>query len=415
MRRRSTPAPALLLTAAVFVVSVVAAPVSGAQDAEAGEDAPTIVVVLGSGASEGEELVIAGDGWGPSTMLAVTVCGNRGEAPGLDCVSQGPRFSSTPDGSMVYETTLVNPPASCPCVVHVRSVDSAFAAEASVPLAIEGIEARPEPPVVDPDPVVEPEPGADTLVVEAPLIVESVTVTGGGWRSWLGLANDRTLEVVVRNPNENDVGGLTMGFAWGRGPQPDNVVDVPLLGGIGAGDSVSLRRTFTVEMPAYGSYEIEGVIGRGLGSTSFDASFTTWPWAVIVLFAGLLIGSLRPLVPWIAKLRRRFERPAPAPAATSPELDVALREALVTHVTGRLDRLSGVALSSEERQLIAQDAGVDVVSDVLARVHLTSAEMNALAEHAVAEIMTALDDLYPEDAAEPAVEFAAGGTRNGSG
>ena len=209
-------------------------------------------------------LAIAGDGWGPSSTLQARVCGNGGEVPPLDCASLGPVFSSAADGSMVFEASLVNPPAPCPCVVHVRSVaGTGTVAEVRVPLDMVGV-AEPEP---EPEPEAAPveadesdsgsdEAEADDVISELPLAVESVSVRGGGWRAWFGLGGERRLEIEVRNPNEFDVAGLAVGFDWGRGSELDNEVDVPLLGGIGAGDSVQLTRTFSVDAPAFGTYQL---------------------------------------------------------------------------------------------------------------------------------------------------------------
>jgi hypothetical protein len=411
-RRPRIGVRSLLALALVVAVSVVAGSAAVGQDGEVDTDPLFVLVVVGNGASVGEQLVIAGAGWEPTTLIEAAICGNQGQNEAIDCVSLDDPFLTHADGSMVLNAAVVDPPTACPCIVRARSLDLLTEASTSLEIAprdeavqVDGAEvvqteetaAEPEPPAaVEPEPVVEPAP-----IVGAPLVVDVVSITGGGWRSWFGLASERSLEIVVRNTTDVDVDQPTLAFLWGRGPDPQNLVEVPVLGRIVAGQTVALVADFTVSAPTFGSYEIYGIVGPVRDTTTFESSFTTWPWALFAMAAALLLLVLVRIARRLRQRRAPVRRPDESPSNDHDLEAVSLEEVLIeeldTRLTAHLDLQAGAPLDAIERALIAQEVSVEIVGAVIARVEFPSEQISNLADVVVSEIMTVLETLPDSD------------------
>ena len=210
-------------------------PAAGAQEAgtsAATTEAPVISVPTGPQAI-GFGLQITGTGWAPFTTLSAAVCGNNGVRGSADCTSLGRSFFSQSDGGVVFEDVLGRPPSPCPCIVRVREIEGP--GEAKIPIEIEGMPA----PVTSSAALPAAELGP------AQLVVNEMSVGGGGWTSYFGLPSTRTLEVVVTNPSSIPVTTAVFAAAWGCGPDGSHLIEVPSAGEIGPGETVTLSADFS--------------------------------------------------------------------------------------------------------------------------------------------------------------------------
>ncbi|MEU9093764.1 hypothetical protein [Streptomyces sp. NPDC048428] len=116
-----------VLLAAILPALLLTAP--GAQAESPGAADPKPVVTLSEKqAGKGGEITVKGKGWRPDTLLMMLICGQstpaRGVIGGTNSCSNADGRAVTTDkkGSFTKKLPVAEPPAPCPCVVHVATV-----------------------------------------------------------------------------------------------------------------------------------------------------------------------------------------------------------------------------------------------------------------------------------------------------
>ncbi len=132
-------------------------------------------------------------------------------------------------------------------------------------------------------------------------------------------------------------------------------------------------------------------------TTAFESSFTTWPWALFVMAAALLLLVVVRIARRLRQRRAPVYRPDESPSndydLEAVSLEEVLTEELDTRLTARLDLQASARLDAIERALIAQEVGVEIVGAVIARVEFPAEQISNLADVVVSEIMTVLETL----------------------
>ncbi|WP_443035420.1 hypothetical protein [Streptomyces sp. BE230] len=109
--------PALLLTA------------TGARaESPSATDPKPVVTLSEKQAGKGGEITVKGKGWRPDTLLMMLICGQSTPARGViggtnSCANADGRAVTTDKkGAFAKKLPVAEPPAPCPCVVHVATV-----------------------------------------------------------------------------------------------------------------------------------------------------------------------------------------------------------------------------------------------------------------------------------------------------
>ncbi|MBO1336627.1 hypothetical protein [Streptomyces sp. VRA16 Mangrove soil] len=122
MNRRRARAPRLLT-----VLALVAALVAGAAPWAAAADGKPAVTLSRSQAGTGGSVTVKGTGWGSKALLMLLICGqsspDRGVIGGTNSCANadGLAVTTTAAGTFSKKLPVAEPPAACPCVVHVAT------------------------------------------------------------------------------------------------------------------------------------------------------------------------------------------------------------------------------------------------------------------------------------------------------
>jgi hypothetical protein len=306
MRRRTLFAP--LILAALVAVGIVASPAGAAGTATLD---PVSVPV-----KPGDVVPVTGVGWPAGQMVSVSVCGNNGVNGSANCaLSEASTFPITRDGTLSGRVYVTTPPAPCPCVLKVVSMGST--AQKQTPMQIEGapwsdeVAATTVPSNADEVPVTTYTPPDPTLRID------SVTIDDTSDRGTLfGASATRLLRLTVTNTGELPVKDAHMSLRYGKGDDPQMVVETPDIPVIAAGESITVDVPFELGALSYGDFTIAGDIGVVGNRVPFEGETSTWPWGLLIV-AFVLVQLL---VLWVLRRnrRKRLEREAELAAGPLP-------------------------------------------------------------------------------------------------
>ncbi|MFF3845540.1 hypothetical protein [Streptomyces sp. NPDC002328] len=187
--RAAAPAPARVLAAALlaFLLSALL-PLAWAGPAVAAGQ-PT-VQLSASQAAAGGSLTVTGGGWRPRALLTLLICGQATPARGVvggtnSCANADGRAVTTDaDGRFSRALPVSEPPAPCPCVVHVATT-TGTKAQADAVLQVTGHPVRPLP--------------AETTAGRLTVLTDPSLKGSDGLLTWFGAPPARTLTFTVGN------------------------------------------------------------------------------------------------------------------------------------------------------------------------------------------------------------------------
>ncbi len=304
MRRLALFAP--LFLAALVAVGSAALPAGAAGEAK--------LDPVNAPVRPGDVVPVTGVGWPAGQMVSVSVCGNNGVNGSASCaLTEASTFPITRDGTLSGRVYVTTPPAPCPCVLKVVSMGAT--AQKQTPLQIEGapwsdeVAATTVPPNVDETPAATFTPPAPTLKID------SVTIDDTSGRGTLfGASATRLLRLTVTNTGELPVKDAHMSLRYGKGDNPDMVVETPDVPVIGAGETVTVDVPFELGALAYGDFTIQGDIGVVGNRVPFEGETSTWPWGLLIV-AFVLVQLL---VLWVLRRNRRKRLEREAELAADP-------------------------------------------------------------------------------------------------
>jgi len=124
----------------------------------------------------------------------------------------------------------------------------------------------------------------------AQLAVADASIEGSGpWTSWLGARPDRELVVTFVNIGTVPVTDPELTLRFGKGPNPTDPVDAPVLGTLAPGERVTVRVALELPRFAVGTFAVEGSLPDLTVPVSFRAETSHIPWLVLVLPLLILI------------------------------------------------------------------------------------------------------------------------------
>ncbi|MFE7040615.1 hypothetical protein ACFU9X_14545 [Streptomyces atratus] len=112
------------LLPALLMLSATGADAAGTRAA----DAKPVVTLSKQQAGKGGDITVKGSGWRPDTLLMMLICGqstpDRGVVGGTNsCANaEGRAVTTGTEGDFSKKMPVTEPPAPCPCVVHVATV-----------------------------------------------------------------------------------------------------------------------------------------------------------------------------------------------------------------------------------------------------------------------------------------------------
>ncbi|MCX3063401.1 hypothetical protein [Streptomyces beihaiensis] len=204
MKRRSVPGPWLLTGRVLAVLAVAVALLVGTAawgtGAEAGARAQAAgrpsVTLSKSQAGAGGSITVRGAHWRPRTLLMMLICGQSSPSRGViggtnSCAnSEGRAVTTGADGSFNKRMPVAEPPAPCPCVVHVATVTGPKAqVDAVFKVAGHPVEALPEP----------------TANGRLSMVTDTRLDGSSGLLTWFGAPPSRTLTFTVGNVGSSPV------------------------------------------------------------------------------------------------------------------------------------------------------------------------------------------------------------------
>ncbi|WRZ09110.1 hypothetical protein OG959_23780 [Streptomyces sp. NBC_00385] len=300
--------PALLLTATG----------AGAEERSAADPKPAVTLSQKQ-AGKGGEITVKGKGWRPDTLLMMLICGQSTPARGViggtnSCANaEGRAVTTDKKGAFTKEMPVTEPPAPCPCVVHVATVTGEQAlADAVFVVAGHPVAALPK------------ETGDGKLAVLAATRLEG----DSGLLTWFGAPPSRRLVFTVGN--------------LGSAPVKDPVFQVGTAHGVYAAQweerqwrgTVEPGRKARIELPveltagAHGDYQISlkyGTkvlaeqpwgVGRPWGVTLFWILLCLVVPAAVFRIGMAIVDKVRPRTGHAAG-RRRAGGPSPRGPVTA--------------------------------------------------------------------------------------------------
>ncbi|WP_051108858.1 hypothetical protein [Actinomadura flavalba] len=296
----------------------------------------------------GETVTVRLTGWAAGNVV-VEVCGNEARRGTADCAvaTSATTFVQAKKTASVL-LTVAKPPIACPCVVAARPVTGGDPVTA--PLKIAGM-----------DRLSSPETGA--LADSRKLTVTRVSVAGGGLAPWVGGSAARTLRFTVRNDGRATLTDPPLSLAVGRGADPTTIVPAQPLGTLAAGEERAYEIPFTIAAPTFGRYSVRGEITTLDEPIAFTAHTSSYPWALP------LAGALLVLLSLVRALRRPARPPVIPADAPTPDRVISMNQVVAANVTRyrRERNLSPEALATALTRLTGHpwnpgplaDAGVD--------------------------------------------------------
>ncbi|MFP3991999.1 neocarzinostatin apoprotein domain-containing protein [Streptomyces sp. E11-3] len=183
----------MTVLAAVLALALALPPTLSAPSATAAEQ-PTIELSK-TEAGKGGSVTVKGEGWRPTTLLTLLICGQN-MIGGTNACANADGLAVTTDakGRFSKKLPVAEPPKPCPCVVHAATVTGAKAS-AQAELKVAGHPVKPLP---------KPEGGEKLQVLAATRLEGS-----SGILTWFGAPASRRLVVTIGNlgtaPVENPV------------------------------------------------------------------------------------------------------------------------------------------------------------------------------------------------------------------
>ncbi|MFE9855707.1 hypothetical protein [Streptomyces sp. NPDC005780] len=116
-----------VLLAAILPALLLTATGAGAEERSAADPKP-VVTLSQKQAGKGGEITVEGKGWRPDTLLMMLICGQSTPARGViggtnSCANaEGRAVTTDKEGAFTKKMPVTEPPAPCPCVVHVATV-----------------------------------------------------------------------------------------------------------------------------------------------------------------------------------------------------------------------------------------------------------------------------------------------------
>ena len=256
----------------------------------------------------GQTVTVTGTGWPVRQSVDATVCGADATSGTADsAVTATATMVATARGLLWAQFTPVLPPQPCPCVVLVTSTNSTY----SETIPVEVVGARTEP-------VHGIAPSSSPQVRLSGLRV----VGGATVASWFGGAAPRTLELRITNPGDRPVTPVLVG-RWGRGSDPENVIRMPTVRSLGAGQSTEIRARFALGAISVGAYAVQvqvQQVGRP-GAIVVSSSTSQWPMGLFAWGLVLLVLLIAILMAATRRRRRRGKaepQTGPGPPAAVP-------------------------------------------------------------------------------------------------
>lgn len=307
-----------VLLAAILPALLLTATGAGADERSAADPKP-VVTLSQKQAGKGGEITVTGKGWRPDTLLMMLICGQSTPARGViggtnSCANaEGRAVTTDKKGAFTKKMPVTEPPAPCPCVVHVATVTGEQAlADAVFVVAGHPVAALPK------------ETGDGKLAVLAATRLEG----DSGLLTWFGAPPSRRLVFTVGN--------------LGSAPVKDPVFQVGTAHGVYAAQweerqwrgTVEPGRKARIELPveltagAHGDYQISlkyGTkvlaeqpwgVGRPWGVTLFWILLCLVVPAAVFRIGMAIVDRVRPRTGHAAG-RRRAGSPSPRTAVTA--------------------------------------------------------------------------------------------------
>jgi hypothetical protein len=217
----------------------------------------------------GGTIRVTGSGFPPRSIVMAQLCGRNAVDGSSDCdVTGGQMVADTADGTFVTDLPVSLPPVPCPCVVWVS--DTAKSVDVQQPITVNGAPGPQSGPVATPR-------------TSTGLKIEHVSIAGGGWRSWFGLSDPRSVVVVVRNVGTAPYDKLELLITEGRGKDPSGFVRIPPVQRLDPGRTATVRARVDLGTAAFGNYTVKVRAGSDVHAPVRRSQTTVWPWGLIVI------------------------------------------------------------------------------------------------------------------------------------
>ncbi|MYW69103.1 hypothetical protein GTY65_34275 [Streptomyces sp. SID8379] len=240
MNRRSARAPRLLT-----VLALVAALVAGAAPWAAAADGKPTVTLSKSQAGTGGSITVNGAGWGSKALLMLLICGQstpeRGVVGGTNSCANSDGLAVTTDakGAFSKKLPVAEPPAACPCVVHVATATGEKAqADAAFQVAGHPVKALPK----------ESGNGQLSMVTDTRLEGSSGVLT------WFGAPPSRTFTFTVGNVGSTPVKNPVFQVGTSHGVFAPQWEEQQWRGTIRPGRKAQIELPVDLSAGAHGSY-----------------------------------------------------------------------------------------------------------------------------------------------------------------
>ncbi|MER7680859.1 hypothetical protein [Streptomyces sp. NPDC096934] len=200
-----------------------------------------------SEAGAGGSVTVTGSGWRPGTLLTLLVCGravpSRGVIGGTNSCANADGRAVTTDTKGDFEKRLpvTEPPAPCPCVVHVAAVTGGQAAADAV-LTVAGHPVEPLPK----------ESGAGRLAV----LTDTRLDGSGGVLTWFGAPPARHLVFTVGNLGTASVKDPVFQLGTAHGVFAPQWEDQQWRGTVAPGGKARISLPVELAAGAHGDYTV---------------------------------------------------------------------------------------------------------------------------------------------------------------
>ncbi|MGW2656067.1 hypothetical protein ACWC1D_20755 [Streptomyces sp. NPDC001478] len=251
-RGRSGPAapraarPRAAALAAALLAVLLPALLAAAPHAAAADPKPALTLSQKQ-AGKGGEVAVKGTGWRPDTLLMMLICGQstpaRGVIGGTNSCANGDGRAVTTDkkGAFTKKLPVAEPPAPCPCVVHVATVTGEQAL-ADAPFVVAGHPVAPLPK----------ESGEGRLAVLAATRLEG----DSGLLTWFGAPPSRRLVFTVGNLGSAPVKDPVFRLGVSHGVYAPQWEDRQWRGTVEPGRKALVELPVELSAGAHGDYQI---------------------------------------------------------------------------------------------------------------------------------------------------------------
>ncbi|MFE7354843.1 hypothetical protein ACFU8Q_16985 [Streptomyces sp. NPDC057543] len=322
-RRTAAPLLAALLGALLPALLMLCAPGADAVGATAA-DAKPVVTLSEQQAGKGGEITVKGSGWRPNTLLMMLICGqstpDRGVIGGTNsCANaEGRAVTTGAKGEFGKKMPVAEPPAPCPCVVHVATVTGEQAtADAVFVVAGHPVAALPK------------ETEGGRLAVLATTRLEGA----GGILTWFGAPPSRQLVFTVGNLGSAPVKDPVFRVGTAHGVLAPQWEERQWRGTIESGRKAQIKLPVELSAGAHGDYQVSlqyggkvlaeqpWGVGRPWGVTLFWILLCVVVPAAVFRIGMAIIDKVRPRTSRTPARTRRHRPPQPVGAmARLPKL-----------------------------------------------------------------------------------------------